>query len=317
VSGVELPSEAKLGELAARFGGALDAGAEACVVRRVTTPEDAHDATDLAVLTQAAHTAAARNAPGAVLCIDRLAARLERRRRWIHSQPMWVVAKLLEPRAWRPPLPAPERAAYVAEGAVLGPGVVLGAGAVVHGGARIGRDSRIAENAVIYPSVELGQRVSIGPGSVIGRPGFGWIEGPAGELQRIPQLGGVVIEDDVEIGAVCTVDAGTFGPTRIRRDTKLDAHVHVGHNVELGPGALVAAQAGFAGSSRIGAGVLVGGQTGVADHVTVGQGARLAAKSGVIGDVPAGATVAGFPAVPRIRWLRAMAALFGRAGRER
>jgi len=317
LSGVELPSAAKLGELAARFGGTLDAGADACVVRRVTPPDDARDDTDLAIVTHARHVGAARKLPGAVLCIDHLARRLDQRRRWIHPQPMWVVAKLLAARAWTPPLAAPERAVYVADGATLAHGVALGAGAVVHAGARIGPGCRIGENAVIYPGVELGERVSIGPGSVIGRPGFGWVEGPAGELERIPQLGGVVIEDDVEIGALCTVDAGTLGPTRIRRDTKLDAHVHLGHNVEIGPGALVAAQAGFAGSARLGAGVLVGGQTGVADHVSVGKGARLAAKSGVIGDVPAGATVAGFPAVPRIRWLRAMAALFGRAGRER
>jgi UDP-3-O-[3-hydroxymyristoyl] glucosamine N-acyltransferase len=117
----------------------------------------------------------------------------------------------------------------------------------------------------------------------------------------------------VELGALCTVDAGTLGPTRIRRGAKLDAHVHVGHNVEIGPGCLIAAQAGFAGSTRLGAGVLVGGQAGFADHVSVGDGARVAAKSGVIGDVPARQTVAGFPAVPRIRWLRAMARLMAAA----
>jgi UDP-3-O-[3-hydroxymyristoyl] glucosamine N-acyltransferase len=91
---------------------------------------------------------------------------------------------------------------------------------------------------------------------------------------------------------------------------KLDAHVHVGHNVEIGEGTIVAAQSGFAGSVRIGRGVLIGGQVGVADHCSIGDRARVAAKSGVIGDVPPGATVAGYPAVPRARWLRALARLY-------
>jgi UDP-3-O-[3-hydroxymyristoyl] glucosamine N-acyltransferase len=130
-------------------------------------------------------------------------------------------------------------------------------------------------------------------------------------VRAVPQLGGVVIEDDVVIGPLSTVDAGTLSPTRIRRGAKLDAHVHVGHNVDIGEGTIVAAQCGFAGSARIGRGVLVGGQAGIADHVVVGDGARIAAKSGVIGDVAPGATVAGYPAVPRIRWLRALAILYG------
>src|SRR6185436_209683 len=127
------------------------------------------------------------------------------------------------------------------------------------------------------------------------------------EVVRIPQLGGVVVEDDVEVGALSTIDAGTLGPTVIRRGAKLDAHVHVAHNVHIGPGTLVAAQAGFAGSSRVGAGVLVGGQAGVKDHAEIGDLARIGGKSGVIGDVAPGTVVAGFPALPRARWLRAWA----------
>jgi UDP-3-O-[3-hydroxymyristoyl] glucosamine N-acyltransferase len=120
-----------------------------------------------------------------------------------------------------------------------------------------------------------------------------------------------VLEDDVEIGALCTIDAGTLAPTFIRRGVKLDAHVHVGHNGVIGEGTMVAAQAGFAGSVRIARNVLVGGQAGVTDHATVGEGARIAAKSGVIGDVAAGTVVAGFPAVPKGSWLRAWARLLG------
>jgi UDP-3-O-[3-hydroxymyristoyl] glucosamine N-acyltransferase len=117
----------------------------------------------------------------------------------------------------------------------------------------------------------------------------------------------VVIEDDVAIGPLCTIDAGTLAPTVIRRGAKLDAQVHIGHNCDIGEGCIIAAQAGLAGSVVLGRRVLVGGQAGIADHVRVGDGARIAAKSGVIGDVPAGGVVAGYPAQPRMRWLRALA----------
>jgi UDP-3-O-[3-hydroxymyristoyl] glucosamine N-acyltransferase len=164
----------------------------------------------------------------------------------------------------------------------------------------------------------MGARDVDGPLSVVGRQGFGWAEGPDGDLVRVCHRGGVVVEDDVEVGALCTVDAGTLRPTRLAKGVKLDAHVHVGHNVEIGAGTRVAAQVGFAGSARLGAGVLVGGQAGIADHVQVGRAARIAAKSGVIGDIPDGSVVAGFPAIPRMRWLRAMATLLrGTHGVER
>jgi UDP-3-O-[3-hydroxymyristoyl] glucosamine N-acyltransferase len=173
-----------------------------------------------------------------------------------------------------------------------------------------GKGCSIAPSAVLGPRVVIGARVTIGAGSVVGHPGFGWANGKDGAVRAIPQLGGVVIDDDVSIGPLCTIDAGTFSPTRVRRGAKLDAHVHVGHNGDVGEGAMVAAQCGFAGSVTIGRGVLIGGQVGIADHVTVGEGARIAAKSGVIGDVPPGAIMAGYPAVPRSLWLRALAKVY-------
>ncbi len=199
---------------------------------------------------------------------------------WLHDHAAWAMAEILES-ARVPDAPA-----------VVGPGC------------------SIASSAVLGPRVVLGARVAIGPGAVLGHPGFGWAFGSKGALRAMPQLGGVVIEDDVVIGPLSTVDAGTLGPTRIRRGAKLDAHVHVGHNTEIGEDTIIAAQCGFAGSVKIGRGVLVGGQVGIADHVVVGDGARIAAKSGVIGDVPPGVTVAGYPAVPRMRWLRALAQLY-------
>ena len=125
----------------------------------------------------------------------------------------------------------------------------------------------------------------------------------------MPHLGGLEVGSDVEVGALCTLDAGVLSPTRIGDRTKLDAHVHVAHNVVIGSDCFVAAQAGFAGSVSIGPEVLVGGQAGVADHRHVGRGARLAAQAGVISDVPPGATYAGYPALPRGVWLRAWALL--------
>lgn len=171
----------------------------------------------------------------------------------------------------------------------------------------IGPGALVSDHVVIGPRVVIGRNVRIGAGAVIGHPGFGWANGPRGELRAVPQLGGVVIEDDVSIGPLTTIDAGTLSPTIIRRGAKLDAHVHVGHNSVVGEECILAAQSGLAGSVVLGRGVQLGGQVGIADHVTVGDGARIAAKSGVIGDVPPGAVVAGYPAQPRMRWLRSLA----------
>jgi UDP-3-O-[3-hydroxymyristoyl] glucosamine N-acyltransferase len=199
---------------------------------------------------------------------------------WVHDHATWAMAALLD-EAIVPEVPA-----------------------------KVGPGCSIAPTAVLGPRVVLGARVTVGPGAVIGNPGFGWAFGEGGALRRVPQLGGVVIEDDVSIGPLCTIDAGTLSPTRIRAGAKLDAHVHVGHNGDIGPGTIIAAQCGFAGSVTLGRGVLVGGQVGVGDHVTIGDGARIAGGSGVIGDIPPGAVVAGYPAVPRGRWLRAFAKLY-------
>lgn len=249
---------------------------------------------------------AARATSAAILVDQALADRVPIGRRWVHSHASYALARLLETAAPSPPLDA-RGAAHIDPGADVDATASIGVGAVILAGAHVGRDSRIEPNAVIYGGSWIGARVVIGAGAVIGRAGFGWTTAPDHTPLRVPQLGGVEIQDDVEVGPLATVDAGTLSPTVIERGAKLDAHVHVGHNVVIGAGAIVAAQAGFAGSSTIGAGVLVGGQVGVADHVRVGPFARLAAKAGVIGDVAAGTVVAGYPAVPRERWLRATA----------
>lgn len=176
--------------------------------------------------------------------------------------------------------------------------------------ATIGEGCTIGKNVVLGPRVKIGNRVVIGAGAVIGEQGFGFAKGAGDSVRHIPHFGGVLIEDDVHIGANTTIAAGTLAPTIVKRGAKLDAQVHVGHNCEIGEGTMIAAQSGLAGSVVVGKGVMMGGQVGVADHVVIGDGARIAGKSGVIGDVPAAATYAGYPAVDRPRWLRGLAELY-------
>jgi UDP-3-O-[3-hydroxymyristoyl] glucosamine N-acyltransferase len=275
-------------ELAERHGGVVRGDVRG-VAGRIAPVERAR-AGDLAPVLRGAFVREAVEAArrGAMLLVDSRVAEasaLAKLPCWVHEHAAWAMASVLD--ACDTPSVPPVRG----EGCVLGSHVVL------------------------EPRVVLGRRVRIDAGSVIGRPGFGWATGPDGAVRAIPQLGGVIIEDDVTIGPLCTIDAGTLAPTIIRRGAKLDAQVHVGHNCEIGEGTIVAAQCGFAGSVRVGKGVLVGGQAGIADHITIGDGARIAAKSGVLADVAPGSTVAGYPAVARMRWLRGVAKLYrGLAG---
>jgi UDP-3-O-[3-hydroxymyristoyl] glucosamine N-acyltransferase len=275
--------------LSGRYGGEIRAESHGPISQDLLgrfVPLDAAGRGDLAPLlsrrfVRAAYEASERGAR--LLVAAELAARSDVRilPGWFHPHAPWVMAKILEELAVAPESPP-----------------------------AWGADFRVGEHVVLGPRVLLGARVHIGDSSVIGRAGFGWVTGPDGSVTHTPHLGGVVIEDDVYIGSHATIDAGVLAPTVIRRGVKIDAHVHVGHNCEIGEGTMIAAQAGFAGSVTIGRNVLVGGQVGIADHVTVGDGARIGAKSGVIGDVPAGAVVAGYPAVARMRWLRALAGVY-------
>jgi UDP-3-O-[3-hydroxymyristoyl] glucosamine N-acyltransferase len=316
VPGVRLPEPLLVSELVARHGGRASEAAARRRVATIVSPADASDPADLVVLTSARQLSRAEQTNGVLLCSEPLSTRLVRADLWIHPHAEWALAGMLDGIDGVAAGVARSAAAVIDPAAELAPDVRVGAGAVIQAGVRVGAGSVIGENAVVYANSHLGRRVIVGPSAVIGRPGFGWVTGPAGQRRRMPQLGGVRVEDEVEIGPLCTIDSGTLGPTRIRRGAKLDAHVHVGHNVDIGAGCLVAAQTGFAGSVILGEETWVGGQSGFKDHVRVGRGARIAAKSGVIGDVPDGAVVAGFPAVPRTRWLRAMARLLGRSKQE-
>ncbi|HEV8242533.1 MAG TPA: UDP-3-O-(3-hydroxymyristoyl)glucosamine N-acyltransferase [Nitrospirales bacterium] len=182
----------------------------------------------------------------------------------------------------------------------LYPHVFIGEGSV------IGEDCVLHPNVTIREGVTIGNRVIIHAGTVVGSDGFGYLQ-EGGRHHKIPQVGTVVIEDDVELGANVTVDRATFGKTIIRKGTKVDNLVQIAHNVEIGEHNILVSQVGIAGSSKTGHHVIVGGQAGISDHVTIGDLAMIAARSGLNRDVPPKEVVAGSPAQPRLEWLKSMA----------
>lgn len=189
------------------------------------------------------------------------------------------------------------RGAQVARGAVLYPGVFIGPDAVV------------GENSILYPQVTLyrrcliGRRVVVHAGAVIGAEGFGYAR-PGKENLKIPQIGYVQIDDDVEIGANATIDRGTLGRTWVQRGVKIDNLVQIAHNVVIGEYSVVVAQVGISGSTHLGRGVVVGGQAGLVGHIRIGDHAMIAAGSGVHKDVAPGRIVAGKPHMPHGDWLK-------------
>jgi UDP-3-O-[3-hydroxymyristoyl] glucosamine N-acyltransferase len=175
-------------------------------------------------------------------------------------------------------------------GAVVGPGVVIGSDCVIGAGASVSH-CLIGNNVRIYPGVRIGQ------------DGFGFAPDPAGHV-KVPQLGRVIVEDNVEIGANTCIDRGAGPDTIIGAGTWIDNLVQIGHNVVLGKGCIIVAQVGISGSTKLGDFVVVGGQVGIAGHVSIGTGAQIAAKSGIIGNIEAGAVVGGYPAQPLRDWHR-------------
>lgn len=208
----------------------------------------------------------------------------------------------------------------IAANASIEAGVTLGPGVIVGSGAQIGRGARIGANTVIGPGVAIGRDCDISPnvtigfaligdrvrilaGAVIGEPGFGATVGETG-LIDIPQLGRVILQDGVTVGANSCIDRGAFDDTVIGENTKIDNLVQIAHNVRVGRNCVMAAHTGISGSVTTGDGVQFGGRAGVADHVTIGSGARIAAASGVMENVGAGETWGGYPARPIRQWMR-------------
>jgi UDP-3-O-[3-hydroxymyristoyl] glucosamine N-acyltransferase len=196
-------------------------------------------------------------------------------------------------------------------GVQLGRNVRIGAGCVLGDGVAIGDDTQLYPGVTVYPGTALGKRVIVHAGAVLGSDGFGYVPGKGGEAHRkIPHVGRCLIGDDIEIGANTCIDRGSVDDTVIGSGTKIDNLVHIAHNVRLGARCLLMAQSGIAGSTQVEDDVIIAGQAGVSDHLTVGRGARLLVQSGTIANIPAEATVSGYPSRSHREYLRAQAALY-------
>lgn len=239
-----------------------------------------------------------------------------------------AVAKVLE--RFAPEVPHPpvgvDPLARVAQSAVLGTNVAIGPFVVIgqrsrigsncrlHPGVVIGDDVTIGDDCELFPNVVVRERITIGnrviihAGSVLGSDGFGY-RWDGARHAKIPQIGTVIIEDDVEIGSCVCIDRAKFSATRIGQGTKIDNLVQIGHNCRIGPHCIIVGQAGLAGSVTLGTGVVLAGQSAVRDHVTMGDHSKLGACSGVLNDVPPGMMVSGLPALPHRQSLREQAAL--------
>jgi len=185
---------------------------------------------------------------------------------------------------------------------VIGKGVRIGARTALHAHVVVGDSAKIGSDCAIRERVQIGDRVVLQDAAVIGSDGFGFARRADGTHQKIPQVGLVVIEDDVEIGAHTAVDRPAVGETRIAAGTKIDNLVQIAHGVKIGRNALLAAQVGIAGSTVIEDDVIMAGQSGATGHVRVGKGVKVSAKSAITKDIPAGSHVAGVPAVPVAEW---------------
>jgi UDP-3-O-[3-hydroxymyristoyl] glucosamine N-acyltransferase len=192
-------------------------------------------------------------------------------------------------------------------GARVGDRTVIYPHVCIGDGATIGDDCVIHSHVAVRERIVIGNRVVIQNGAVIGGDGYGFVRRPDGTHQKIPQTSGVVIEDDVEIGANTTIDRPAIGETRIQAGAKIDNLVQIGHGVTVGKNALLAAQVGIAGSTAVGENVVLGGQVGVAGHVTIGKGASAVGQSGITNSVSEGAFVSGYPAIDNREWLKSSA----------
>jgi UDP-3-O-[3-hydroxymyristoyl] glucosamine N-acyltransferase len=214
-----------------------------------------------------------------------------------------------------------EARAVICENAQIRDGVRIGAGTVIGKGVVIGADSEIYPNVTIYPGTSIGNRAIVHAGAVLGSDGFGYVrDGKTGRYEKFPQVGRLVIEDDVEIGANATVDRGALDETRIRRGAKIDNLVHIGHNCDIGEDVVIAAQTGLSGSIVIENGAVLGGQVGIGEHARIGEGVMLGGQGGVLPNkILRGKGVAfwGTPAQPLRQYLKQLATLAHLAKKDR
>lgn len=203
--------------------------------------------------------------------------------------------------------------AVIGEGAEIGPATHVGAGCAVGAGVKIGRDCHLHPNVTIYPATTLGDRVIVHAGAVLGSDGFGYVrDAKSGHYEKFPQVGRLVIEDDVEIGANATLDRGALEETRIGRGAKIDNLVHIGHNCQIGEDVVIAAQTGLSGSIVIENGAVLGGQVGIGEHARIGEGVLLGGQAGVLPNKilrGKGLPFWGTPAQPLRQYLKQLATL--------
>ncbi len=198
---------------------------------------------------------------------------------------------------------------FIGDFTFVGSNVKLGNRVKIHplcyigDGVEIGDETEIFPNVTIYPGVKVGKRVRIHSGTVVGSDGFGYAPTEKG-AKKIPQVGGVLIGDDVEIGSNCSIDRGTLGNTVIGNRVKIDNLVQIAHNVVIGDDSIIVSQVGIAGSARLGKGVILAGQVGVAGHVTIGDGVKAGGQTGITSDVPPGSVVSGTPHMDHRLWLK-------------
>lgn len=307
------------GEVARLLGASIagDAGVELAGV----APLDSAEGRDLSFLSNPKYREAARKSrAGAILAASPEG--LEGRTLLIHPNPYAALARALH--LFHPPktfVPGVHETAVVGAGCrlapschvgprvVLGKGSEVGASSVIEAGAVVGDNCKIGDGCHIYPNVvlydgtEIGDRVILHAGCVLGSDGFGYAQ-EGGRHVKVPQVGRVVVESDVEIGANTTVDRGALEETRIGAGTKIDNLVQVGHNVQIGPGCILVAQSGISGSTSLGANVIIAGQSGAVGHIKIGDRARVGAKSAVTKDVAPDGFVTGHPAQDHRLWLK-------------
>jgi UDP-3-O-[3-hydroxymyristoyl] glucosamine N-acyltransferase len=218
-----------------------------------------------------------------------------------------------------------QQPSYVAQSASIGENVFIGAFAYLGEKVKVGNNTKIfpdaylgdnvsiGDNSIIHPGVKIyhdcviGKNVIIHAGTVIGSDGFGFAPQPDGSFKKVPQIGNVIVEDNVEIGANTTIDRATIGSTIIKAGAKLDNLIQIAHNVEIGNSTVVAAQSGISGSTKVGKGVMIGGQAGIVGHIQIGDGAKINAQSGVSKSIEAGKAVTGSPAHDYTSALRSQA----------
>lgn len=316
----------KLKEIASRLGARLEPDDAEVEITGVASIESAGPG-EITFIAEPKYAAAAKATGAAAIIVDEKFTALDSGRPILRTtNPKYAYARAVELFYHAPRYEAGiHPTAVIDPSAGIGAGASIGACVVIDAGVEIGENCTLRPHVVIYPNVkigrnffahshvsiregcEIGDNVLLHNGVVIGSDGFGFATDDQGNWYKIPQIGKVVLEDNVEIQANCCIDRASLGETRIGRNTKLDNLIQIGHNCLTGENSMLCAQVGLAGSTVIGKNVILAGQVGVAGHCKIGDGAIVTAQSGTLGDIAPGAMVSGTPAFAYKQWLRSVA----------